>query len=41
MGIISDDNKLKSMREATASVGIRDASKKLAVLFDELLAGVE
>ena len=41
MEIISDDNKVKSMREAAASVGIRDASEKLAVLFDELLAGVE
>lgn len=41
MGIIGDDNKLKSMREAAASIGIRDASEKLAVLFDELLAGVE
>lgn len=41
MSIISDDERIASMREASASVGIRDASEKLEVLFDELLKGVK
>ena len=39
--IIDDDERLAAMRKSAASVGIRDASEKLAVLFDELLEGVE
>ena len=37
--IISDEKRLESMRTAAKSVGIRDASEKLALLFDELLKG--
>lgn len=39
--LISDASKLDSMRKASASAGIRDASSKLMVLFNELLEGVD
>ena len=41
MTIIGDEKRLVSMRKAAETVGIRDASEKLAVLFDELLEGAE
>ncbi len=41
MGIIRDEDKLKAMGTAAAGAGIRDASQKLSVLFDELLEGVK
>ncbi len=39
--IIDDNERIVLMRKSAASVGIRDASEKLEVLFDELLKGVK
>ncbi|MFO7612137.1 MAG: undecaprenyldiphospho-muramoylpentapeptide beta-N-acetylglucosaminyltransferase [Clostridia bacterium] len=40
MGILNDDQWLDSMAKASSASGTRDATEKLAGLFDELLEGV-